>query len=192
VEEIVCQRIMVVIDGSTEGHAAARYATQLARRLHASLIVVGIVDASVCSDPHDLLGSSYLLDRVEQYRSEEVDEVDSEARRVEVADVTRCVVVGDPFVDLVSAIHDHEADLVVLGSRRCGTIQRLLMANPAEYLVRHAPVPVLVVRSDQDRHRGPRVPAKRFITEDWTRAKSGGERRRRLVAQLLHPAVGKV
>jgi nucleotide-binding universal stress UspA family protein len=64
VEEIVCQRIMVVIDGSEPSHAAARYATQLARRLRVSLVVVGIVDASVCSDPQDLLGSSHLLDRV--------------------------------------------------------------------------------------------------------------------------------
>jgi hypothetical protein len=116
----------------------------------------------------------------------------SEARRGEVADVTGRVIVGDPFIDLVHAIYAHEADLVLVGSRRRGTLQRLLTGNTVEYLVRHAPVPVLVVRADQDWHRGTREPVRQFVTEERTRAKPGGNGWRRPVLQLLRSAVEKV
>src|SRR5689334_21652066 len=81
VEEIVCQRIMVAINRSEDAQAASRYATQLPRRMCAAPIVVGVIDASVCTDPLDLPGSSDLLDLIEQFQRDQVDGIVSEARQ---------------------------------------------------------------------------------------------------------------
>jgi nucleotide-binding universal stress UspA family protein len=154
--EIVCQRIMVAIDGTDEGRAAADYAIPLARRLSATLIVVGVVDASVCLDPQALLRSSHLLDVVECLRRAGIDKIVEEARQVGVAEVERHLVEGNPSVDLVDATSEYAADLIVVGSRRSSAIQRLLTGSIAEHLVRHATAPVLVVRSDPNRDHGSR------------------------------------
>lgn len=53
------------------------------------------------------------------------------------------VVEGDPGVALCDA--SKSADLLVVGSRRWGPLARLVFGSTAEYVVRHAHCPVLVV-----------------------------------------------
>src|ERR1035437_6099342 len=136
-----CQRIMVAIDGSEARHAAANYASRLARKLSATLIVVGVIDATVGTDPQDLTGSSELIELIDQRVQDEVNEIVEEARQVGVAEVERQIVVGDPRAVIVQAVLDHEADLLVIGSRRCSALQHLLTGSLTEYLVEDAPSP---------------------------------------------------
>ena len=57
--------------------------------------------------------------------------------RIEVGDVARTI------CDIASTLH---VDAIVVGSHARGSLGRLLLGSVSEYVVRHAPCAVLVVR----------------------------------------------
>ncbi len=71
---------------------------------------------------------------------------------------------GDPANEILSAATELNSDLIITGSRRLGTLQRLLLGSVARNVLLHAPCSVLIVRpeaashpireeNDHDRHR---------------------------------------
>ena len=54
---------------------------------------------------------------------------------------------GDPATEIVRAAQEWPADIIVMGSHGREGISRALLGSVAESVVRHAPCPVLVVRS---------------------------------------------
>lgn len=61
-------------------------------------------------------------------------------------DAVARVEVGDPGGAICSVAHDIDADVVVLGSHGRGVVKRVVLGSVSEYVMRHAPCPVLVVR----------------------------------------------
>jgi nucleotide-binding universal stress UspA family protein len=53
---------------------------------------------------------------------------------------------GQPLPELVDAVAETGAKLLVLGARGVGGIERLLLGSVAEGALDHAPVSVLIVR----------------------------------------------
>ncbi len=49
---------------------------------------------------------------------------------------------------IVEAAEETDADVIVMGARVKGVIRRLLTASVSDYVIHHAPCPVLVVRED--------------------------------------------
>ena len=74
----------------------------------------------------------------------------SAARRVEV---------GDPGGAICAAARAIEADVVVLGSHGRGVLKRVVLGSVSEYVLRHAPCPVLVVRQGAE-HEGSVTPSR--------------------------------
>jgi nucleotide-binding universal stress UspA family protein len=68
------------------------------------------------------------------------------------ADLAGCthLRIGDPKLGLLEAIDELHPDVVVTGSHGRGAVQRALLGSVSEYLVRHSPVPVLVVPPQRD------------------------------------------
>jgi nucleotide-binding universal stress UspA family protein len=62
------------------------------------------------------------------------------------------VAAGHAAEEVLAAIVAHRIDLVVVGARRLGLIQRLLLGSTSSQVVAHAPCSVLVVRGG-DRRR---------------------------------------
>jgi nucleotide-binding universal stress UspA family protein len=56
------------------------------------------------------------------------------------------VVRGEPGTAICDVAAEVGADLVVIGAHGKGVIRRVLLGSTSEYVVRHAPCPVLVVR----------------------------------------------
>jgi nucleotide-binding universal stress UspA family protein len=54
---------------------------------------------------------------------------------------------GDPGESIIEAAAAEAADLIVVGSHGRGTVGRFLIGSVSDHVVRHAPCPVLVVRS---------------------------------------------
>ena len=50
---------------------------------------------------------------------------------------------------IVTKATEHNADLIVCGTHGRRGVRRLLMGSDAEFIVRRAPVPVLLVRSQE-------------------------------------------
>ena len=62
--------------------------------------------------------------------------------------ITRKVLFGTPFIEIVRYARDNDIDLLVLGTHGRGAIAHMLMGSTAEKIVRKAPCPVLTVRPE--------------------------------------------
>lgn len=52
---------------------------------------------------------------------------------------------GDPGRSIVDAADDLHCDLIVMGSRQHGSVQRLLLGSVSNYVLHHSSCPVLMV-----------------------------------------------
>jgi len=62
------------------------------------------------------------------------------------------VVVGDIREELLDSAAEWKADLIMVGSRGTGGIQRLLLGSVPEFVARHAKCSVEIVRGSQNGH----------------------------------------
>ncbi|MGV3525667.1 MAG: universal stress protein [Candidatus Sericytochromatia bacterium] len=54
---------------------------------------------------------------------------------------------GDPGRSIVNASEDLSCDLLVMGSRQAGSVQRLLLGSVSNYVLHHSSCPVLMIPS---------------------------------------------
>lgn len=69
-----------------------------------------------------------------------------ERLRWRVARVISATPVGSPAEVLVRDAEEHESDLVVVGARGLGAVERVLLGSVSESVLRHAGCPVLIAR----------------------------------------------
>ncbi len=65
----------------------------------------------------------------------------------------RKVVVGDPGHEIVKTIESEKIDLVIMGSHGRKGPERTVFGSVAEYVVKHSPMPVLIVNPHRDTER---------------------------------------
>jgi nucleotide-binding universal stress UspA family protein len=135
------RRIVVGVDASETGALALEWAIQEARRWPA---VVDVVTAWTFP-----MTKSYAI-------THSVDEVEEAARKVVEAAMSR-VIEEAPDVVVRGETADGEAgpvlvdaargaDLLVVGSRRTGTFERVFLGSVGAYCGRHASCSVMIVR----------------------------------------------
>lgn len=147
------KKILVAVDGSSTSQRALTEALQLASGTGASIRALYVVDS-----PAMLFGVGfYDPANLKQAFVEEGALVTEQARR-RIADAgvtgdTEVVDAQDADNDVVTAIADAAtrwgAELVVLGTHGRRGMQRALLGSIAEAFLRIAPVPVLLVRSEE-------------------------------------------
>ncbi|MDX1961587.1 MAG: universal stress protein [Pirellulales bacterium] len=59
------------------------------------------------------------------------------------------LVVGDPSEEVIRVAKEEHADMIVMGTHGRSGVARLLMGSVAEYVLRHAPCPVMVIRQPE-------------------------------------------
>src|SRR5207249_1390976 len=72
-----------------------------------------------------------------------------ERLRVRGTDVTSKILTGDVHLLIERTIAAVKPDLIVMGSHARGGVERLFMGSVSEWLMRHSPVPVLVISEKQ-------------------------------------------
>jgi nucleotide-binding universal stress UspA family protein len=151
-DELELEKIVVGCDFSADGELALSYASSLAQELQADLFLLHVVEPPAYQD---LTPSTRAL--AEDLRSAVRSAVegrlaalvDGEARSW--ARVSTAMASGKPSAEIVKYAENEGADLIVVGSSGMGPIGRLLVGSTAEAVVRHATVPVLVVREPSQR-----------------------------------------
>jgi len=142
-------RILVPVDGSAASAQALVEAIELARHLKARVRLAHVVEPWVMVTPETMpatvlqiaetvrsAGSALLEECVKKVRNAGI-EVDAELIEALGISAGECI---------LKKAKEVKADLIVCGTHGRRGVQRLLMGSDAEYIVRRAAVPVLLVR----------------------------------------------
>jgi nucleotide-binding universal stress UspA family protein len=133
-------KILVAYDGSVQARHALEWTPQLDRE--ATVTVISVAPALEATAPiADAIDPSSGVDVHRRQLDEAVALLDSFGISADVLLAT-----GNPAEEIINAAADGRFDVIVLGIRGMGAVRRFLIGSVADRVVRHASVPVLVVR----------------------------------------------
>jgi nucleotide-binding universal stress UspA family protein len=140
------KRVVAAVDGSEQSIRAAQRAIDLARLTHGTVSIITVVRPpegwwgleGAPPSPEALAravaaGQQDILDRV-------MAALDTAGVTVETAEE-----LGDPTASILAHLEAMEADLLVIGRRGAGVMERVILGSVADRLAHHAPCPVLIV-----------------------------------------------
>jgi nucleotide-binding universal stress UspA family protein len=142
-------RILVPVDGSAPAECGLREAIRIALATRAKVVVLNVVNEfPILMDPVALADYNNLLE-VLRRTGEEVAARAAKAvtdAGLECETVVLDATSGSVAPVIVEQIAQHHCDLVVMGTHGRRGMKRLALGSDAELVVRHAPVPVLLVK----------------------------------------------
>jgi nucleotide-binding universal stress UspA family protein len=141
-------RILLASDLAAASDLATDWAFDLAAAHRAQLLIVSVIDPAVIG--HDAIGiPSRTAARWDEVRDDRQAAAQRLVRRGREAGIgaTFLVWTGDPGESIAAAAEAEAADLIIVGSHGRGRLGRLLLGSVSDYVARHAPCPVLVVRA---------------------------------------------
>jgi nucleotide-binding universal stress UspA family protein len=144
-------RILLATDGSEEADLAALRAVELAQKTDSELHVVhvGMLPTFLDSYPGTLGYSEKLYEQIEEESRERLREL---SWRVKVAGGTVAgshLRMGAVDLEVVALAKELGVGLIVMGCRGHRGIRRAIEGSVSDGVIRHAPCPVLVVRSHE-------------------------------------------
>jgi len=153
-------KILLAIDGSGESELATRRAVDLADTAGSELHVVyiGQLPNFLMNDP-DIMGFyRKLYDDIEQESLEILWRLTWEVKAAGGDVAGSHLGMGVVDLEIVVLAKELQADLIVMGCRGHRGIRRAIEGSISDAVIRHAPCPVLVVRSHESA-QDPKWPA---------------------------------
>ncbi len=143
--------ILVPIDGSSDANRALDFASDLAAKYDARVVVLHAVHYPLGRLPDELhrYAVSEHLEGPDETGAVVEKMLESAVLRASGAGATKTVhdaVVGDPARVILDAAKSYDADLIVTGSRGLGELEGLLVGSVSDKVLHHAKVPVTIVR----------------------------------------------
>lgn len=147
------RRLLVPVDFSAGSRAAMALATTLARPFEASIELLHVWT------PPPLFGEPLLMwtaadappmsleDLARQRAATQMKDLADELRRNGVREVDSTVSVGDAAREILEHARKGRHDMIVMGTHGRSGLAHVLLGSVAEKVVRHAPCPVLTVRT---------------------------------------------
>jgi nucleotide-binding universal stress UspA family protein len=138
--------IVVGVDGSEGGNRAAEKAVAMARLNGAKLLLTTVVRTPEGwwgiggAPPTPEALSTALIEGQQQILDEVVKSLDLEG-----VDYDTIQELGDPANRIIAVCEEQNADLLVIGRRGAGLVERVILGSVADRLCHHAPCPLLLV-----------------------------------------------
>ncbi len=138
--------IAVGVDGSDQSRHAAAIAVEIARTHGATVTLIAVVRPPegwwgvVGAPPTAGSIATALADAQQDVLDTTIAALDLEGVSLDTE-----AEIGEPAASLVDACHRLDADLLVVGRRGAGLMERLVMGSVADRVSRAAPCPVLIV-----------------------------------------------
>jgi nucleotide-binding universal stress UspA family protein len=151
-------RILVPTDGSDTAERGLAEAIALAQGTDATLVLLHVVrETTLVMDGMSMAYYNDVIDLLLKAGSEMVDKA---ARRVAEAGLACETTVvdahaGAAWETIVDEAAKSRCDLIVMGTHGRRGLKRLTLGSDAELVVRHAPVPVMLVNSSAAGERSP-------------------------------------
>ncbi|MGH8923945.1 MAG: universal stress protein [Acidimicrobiia bacterium] len=138
--------IVVAVDGSDQSQRAADLGAALARAHQSRLVLLTVVRPpegwwGVTGQPPS---PEALSEALVEGQQEILRQAESRTDLKEV-EYTTAEELGDPTSLLLAACDREAADLLVVGRRGAGLVERMVMGSVADRLAHHSPVPILIV-----------------------------------------------
>lgn len=140
------KHILVPTDFSPTSDKAMIYAAALGRRDDASYRLLHVIEPP----PYPEFGYAHVPAREAELRAQALDRLESEGRRTLgrtlMTRTEKRVRAGRASFEIATEAREANCDLIVAGTHGHSALKSLLLGSTAEEVVRHAPVPVLIVR----------------------------------------------
>jgi nucleotide-binding universal stress UspA family protein len=143
---------VVAIDASKHAEAAATFLARLPLDPGFAVRLVGVAERPRHPVLTPSVAAGLVRQAIEQIVKERKAALEQALEQAAglftgVRNVQRQVVVGRPVDELVAAAARPDVDLVVLGARGLGALERVLLGSVSEGVLRHADRPVLIVKT---------------------------------------------
>jgi nucleotide-binding universal stress UspA family protein len=139
---------IIALDGSEHSLNALRLFARWPRRAHLTLHMVGVAEPLPFprTAPKMIRGElNAAVAAAESERREVLEGALADGRNVLAAGkATETLTSGDPAAELLRIANESAADLIVLGARGLGAVQRLLLGSVSEAVLRDAQCAVLI------------------------------------------------
>jgi len=147
---IALKKILVPIDFSEYSKKALQYAIPFARQFKAKIYLLYVVEPTIY--PADFsfgqIGMPNVENELRVKGEQELQELITKEIKGAVPSEA-LVKVGLPFVEVVSFAKDEGIELIIVATHGHTGVEHVLFGSTAEKIVRKAPCPVLVVRSEE-------------------------------------------
>lgn len=191
------QRILVPLDGSHRAERAIPVAARLARASSGSVVLLRAVHTPVEFWP-SLVSEPKMAQTIVDTNLAETKQYLAGIMTTPALDgipTETVVLFGPPASTILSVAHSCHADLIVLCSHGYTGMTRWVLGSVAEKVIRHAPIPVFVLREGGPVPAGPHPDATRPLRalvalDGSSHAKTAIEPAARLIAALAAPAQG--
>ena len=144
------QRILVPIDFSDPSKQALRYAVSFAKHFNAELLLVYVAEPAVY--PPDFSFGQVGIPNLEREMRERGEQELQRLIKKHVAGqvpVRSLICTGKPFLEINETAKQENVDLIIIATHGQTGVEHMLFGGTAEKVVRRAPCPVLVVRSQE-------------------------------------------
>jgi nucleotide-binding universal stress UspA family protein len=149
----VLRKILIATDGSKTAKKAADFGVQIAGLSNAKVYTVYVIDTTpYYSIPLDQVWSKEVYEQLENMGYEITSDVEKTAKAAGL-EAESLVLKGDPAQSIVNFAEEQNVDMIVVGSHGIGGFERLVIGSVSEKVVRHAKVPVLVVREQKEQEK---------------------------------------
>jgi nucleotide-binding universal stress UspA family protein len=137
-------KVLVPVDFSPPSSVAVNHAVLLARRFRAKLTLLHVIEPSTALmytfPTESEAAGKQRCERAERMLAAMLGPEDQDDLDLETA-----VVIGDIPSEIASAVHEQQADMVVMGTHGRGLVGRWLIGSVAQSLLRKIDVPILTV-----------------------------------------------
>jgi nucleotide-binding universal stress UspA family protein len=150
------QRILVPVDGSHTSTLGLQEAIRIAIDQRARLKLISVVDELIIAQNFEgLINAGDLIDALRDSGEKAIKNALALVRKHDLkAEATTFETVGDRVSDIiVREAKKWKADLIVMGTHGRRGFNRMVLGSDAEAVLRHSPVPVLMVRSPEVKTR---------------------------------------
>jgi nucleotide-binding universal stress UspA family protein len=143
---------LVALDGSKHSEAAAAFLARLPLDPSVRVRLLGVAERPRHPATTPALAAGLVREAIEAIVKERRSVLEQALARAAALftggnTVERQIVVGRPVDEIVQAATRPDVDLVVVGARGLGTLERILLGSVSEGVLRHADRPVLIVKT---------------------------------------------
>ena len=139
-------RILVATDFSDQSSKALQWARSLAWAFGAKLVLLHVIDIFSLAETGCLMAGSDPLHLLREQAQQRMDGL----KRV-IPDVEMLIREASPRPTIVDAAVELDCQMIIMGTHGRSGLAHLLLGSVAEYVVRNSKVPVLTVRTHEEK-----------------------------------------